>query len=191
MTISRTRSAAIIFAATSALLGSFGMTMADDMHGMTLVPGEEAVRWSPAPPSLPRGSEISILYGDPNKPGPFTLRVRFPADTLVAPHTHAADESVTLLSGSLMHAMGETVDKTRGKPMKQGGFVFLPAKMPHSLWTSTEPATVQVSGVGPFGLIYVEPADDPARQSSPSNIHRLDSIEDQMRVPPGVTVLSI
>ncbi|TNC10411.1 hypothetical protein FF100_22325 [Methylobacterium terricola] len=60
---------------------------------------------------------------------------------------------MTLLSGSLIHAMGETVDKARGKPMEQGGFVFLPSKLPYSFWTSAEPATAQVSGVGPFGPI--------------------------------------
>ncbi|MGY2052466.1 cupin domain-containing protein [Methylobacterium sp. JK268] len=146
------------------LIGVPAVATADDGHGMVLVPGDAAVTWGPAPPALPRGTEISILAGDPEKPGPFTLRVRFPANTLVAPHTHATAESVTLLAGSLTHDMGETVDKARGKPLEKGGFVFLPANMPHSLWTSAEPATVQVSGTGPFGLTYINPADDPSRQ---------------------------
>ncbi|GJD51261.1 hypothetical protein OPKNFCMD_4014 [Methylobacterium crusticola] len=163
MTLSPSFRAAIGLAATGALLAAAGAARADDGHGMVLVPGDAAVKWAAAPPSLPKGSEISILSGDPDKPGPFTLRVRFPANTLVAPHTHATDESVTLLVGALTHGMGETVDKARGKPMEKGGFVFLPAKMPHSLWTSAEPATVQVSGTGPFGLTYVNPADDPSR----------------------------
>ncbi|MGE7419156.1 hypothetical protein [Methylobacterium tarhaniae] len=56
-----------------------------------------------------------------------------------------------------------TVDTARGQAMERSGVVVLPARMPHSLWTSAEPATLQVSGVGPFGLIDVNPADEPSR----------------------------
>lgn len=73
---------------------------------MIMVTGDDAVRWRAAPPSLPKGSEISIIAGDPDRPGPFTLRLRFPPDYVIAPHTHATDESVTLLSGNLVHDMG-------------------------------------------------------------------------------------
>jgi quercetin dioxygenase-like cupin family protein len=130
---------------------------------MVMVAGEDAVSWTPAPPSLPKGSEISIIAGDPDKPGPFTLRLRFPPDYVIAPHTHATDESVTLLSGSVMHDMGETIDKERGKLFKKGAFLYLPAKMPHSLWTTSEGAVIQVSGTGPFGLDYINPDQDPRR----------------------------
>ena len=35
--------------------------------------------------------------------------------------------------------------------------------MPHSLWTKDQPAVIQVNGTGPFGLNYVNPADDPSK----------------------------
>lgn len=162
------RTRAGIAALALVAVGAGALAAGEAAHGgMILLSGEAAVRWVPAPPSLPKGSEISIIMGDPDKPGPFTLRVRIPADTVIAPHTHATDESVTLLSGSLKHDMGETLDKARGKTMERGGFVYLPANMPHALWTSSEPAVVQVSGTGPFGLTYVNPADDPSRQVAP------------------------
>lgn len=147
------------------LLGAGQGTLADEATGggMVLVPGNAAVRWTPAPASLPKGTQLAVLAGDPAKPGPFVLRVRFPANTTVAPHTHSTAENLTVLSGSLMHAMGPTLDKHRGDQLGRGGFVYLPGGMPHSVWTTAEPAEVQVTGTGPFGLNYVNPADDPSR----------------------------
>ncbi|MGU3542652.1 cupin domain-containing protein [Methylobacterium sp. A52T] len=133
---------------------------------MVMVTGEDAVQWRAAPPSLLKGSEISIIAGDPDKPGPFTLRLRFPPNYVIAPHTHATDESVTLLSGTLVHDMGKTIDASRGQSFRQGAFLYLPAKMPHALWTTRDPAVIQVSGTGPFGLDYVNASDDPRKTRS-------------------------
>ena len=44
--------------------------------------------------------------------------------------------------------------------MAAGGFVSLPAKMPHFAWF-TEESVIQVHGEGPFEINYVTPADDP------------------------------
>lgn len=131
--------------------------------GAIMIESDGAVKWSPVPANLPKGGEISILMGDPAKPGPFTLRLKLPANYVIAPHTHATDEIVTVLSGSLVHDMGETIEKHRGQTFKTGAFLSLPAKMPHSLWTTGEAAVIQVTGTGPFGLDYVNPADDPSK----------------------------
>ena len=55
------------------------------------------------------------------------------------------------------------LDRSAGKPLRAGGFVYLPQDMPHALWTTTEPVELQVNGTGPFGLNYIDPADDPSR----------------------------
>ena len=145
------------------LLGTGAGAVAGDAPGMTVLPDDAAVHWGPSPPSLPSSTQISILSGDPAQPGPFTLRLRMPAGTVIAPHTHATAENLTVLSGAIVHDMGETMDKARGRPLAAGGFVFLPGDMPHSLWTTTEAAEIQVSGTGPFGLHYINPADDPGQ----------------------------
>ena len=137
--------------------------LAADTGSMTLLPSEAAVKWQPGPPSLPRGSQISVLTGDPGKPGPFVLRVKFPPNTLVAPHRHATAENLTVLTGDFYHAMGETVNKAQGERMAPGGFVYLPGGMPHYVWTASTESVVQVTGTGPFGLIYVNPEDDPSK----------------------------
>ena len=129
---------------------------------MMLLPNNDAAHWAKAPPDLPHNMQITILTGDPSKPGPFVLRVKVPANTVIAPHTHSADENLTVLSGSFYHGMGNTVDRAQGIIVETGGYVFLPANMPHSLWTTTDAAVIQVTGMGPFGLNYVNPADDPS-----------------------------
>jgi uncharacterized RmlC-like cupin family protein len=106
---------------------------------------------------------MAVLTGDPAKRGPFVLRIKFPANTLVAAHTHNTAETLTVLRGTLYHAMGGQLEKTQGKRLSMGGFVYLPAGIPHSVWTTTSESIVQVTGTGRFGLNYVNPADDPSR----------------------------
>ncbi|MBV9115730.1 MAG: cupin domain-containing protein [Acetobacteraceae bacterium] len=137
---------------------------AEEAGRMVLVPNDAAVKWQPAPANLPKGSQLAVLAGDPAKPGPFALRVKFPPNTLVAPHRHATDENLTVISGELYHGMGETVDKAHGHKLEQGGFVYLPGGSPHSVWTAGSESVVQVTGTGPFGLSYVNPEDDPSKQ---------------------------
>jgi hypothetical protein len=43
---------------------------------------------------------------------------------------------------------------------KAGTFYFNPAKSAHYGWTTKEGAIVQVQGVGPGGIDFVNPADD-------------------------------
>jgi quercetin dioxygenase-like cupin family protein len=130
---------------------------------MAQLPGDTALQWGPAPAILPHGMTIAILSGNPDKPGPFTLRLRMPAGTTIAPHTHAQDENVTVLTGSIAHETGATLDRARGMTLGTFGFVFLPANMPHSLW-SNDGAEIQVTGTGPFGVHYINASDDPSRQ---------------------------
>ncbi|PPD43486.1 MAG: cupin [Methylocystis sp.] len=127
-----------------------------------VLPGDAAVKWLPAPKTLVPGIQIARITGDPDVAGPFVLRLKFPANSFVAPHHHATAESVTVLSGALFHATGDSFDKSRGEEVKAGGFFFLPEKMSHYLWTTTE-TIIQVEGVGPFGVEYASPADDPSK----------------------------
>ena len=134
-----------------------------DGPGAVTLPNGAAVKWEKGPPNLPNGTEISALAGDPAKPGPFVLRIRFPADTVIAPHTHSKAETLTILSGSIFHQHGSKIDRSKGAELRAGGFVFLPEKMPHALWTTGEPVVLQVNGSGPFGVDYLDPADDPSK----------------------------
>ncbi|BAU91232.1 cupin [Methylorubrum populi] len=165
---SRLGAAALGIALAGALIGPLPSARAadgtDGAHtaAVTLADGS-AAQWAKGPPDLPKGTEISILAGDPSKRGPFVLRVKFPADTVIAPHTHSQAETLTILSGSIFHQHGTRIDRTKGAELKAGGFVFLPEKMPHALWTTREPVVLQVNGSGPFSVDYLDPTDDPSR----------------------------
>ena len=137
---------------------------AAEAENMTLLPSSDAVQWAPAPPTFPKGTKLAVLAGDPSKPGLFVLRVMAPPNTVIAPHTHNTAETVTVISGDVYHEMGEKLDKSRGDLLKAGGFVYLPGNMPHSLWSKDEAVVVQVIGTGPFGINYINPADDPSKQ---------------------------
>lgn len=136
---------------------------AQNAGSMVLVPDGSAIHWQANPPGLPRGTQIAVLAGDPGRPGPFVLRVKFPPGAVVPPHRHATAENLTVISGDLYHEMGETLDKAHGERLATGGFVYLPPMMAHSVWAGDGGSVVQVTGTGPFGLLYVNPADDPGK----------------------------
>ena len=55
------------------------------------------VKWSPGPPSIPKGAEAAVLFGDPSKDGPFAMRLKMPKGYQIAPHTHPKPEVVTVI----------------------------------------------------------------------------------------------
>jgi quercetin dioxygenase-like cupin family protein len=125
-----------------------------------IVVAPDAIKWGPAPPGLPRAAQAAVVFGNPEREGPFVIRVKAPAGLLVAPHRHSKDEMVTVISGKVGIGMGETVAKDAGKTLPSGGFFHMPAGMAHYAW-SEEDSIIQITGVGPFDIIYVKPKDDP------------------------------
>ncbi len=131
---------------------------AGDLHH-TVVPAD-AVQWGPAPPSLPPGAQAAVLLGSPAKEGPFVLRLKFPAGYAVPPHRHSKDELLTVIAGGFGVGAGEKLDRTVSPFLPPASFVHLPAGMAHYAWVETE-TVVQINGVGPFDVTYVDPKDDP------------------------------
>jgi quercetin dioxygenase-like cupin family protein len=121
----------------------------------------DAIKWGPFPPGGP-GAEIAVLSGNPQKEGPFVIRIRTPAGSRVPPHWHPTDEHVTVIEGPVGFGMGEKFDETAGREYPVGSYVFMPKTMRHFAWNKGE-AIVQVHGMGPFKVIFVNPADDPSR----------------------------
>lgn len=120
----------------------------------------EEMEWRGAPPGLPPGAKIAVLFGDPHNPGPFVMRMMMPARYRVAPHWHGKSESLTVISGRLYLGKGERFEYSHVHPLKQGGYHYLPAGTRHYGFTDT-PTVIQIHGEGPFDIIYVNRADDP------------------------------
>jgi quercetin dioxygenase-like cupin family protein len=121
------------------------------------------VKWSAASPMFEKGAEIAVLYGDPSKEGLFSLRFKMPKGYVIAPHTHPKPEVVTVLSGAIRAGMGETVDPSKAQAVPADGFYVFPPGMAH--WVSTDDDTIiQLNSIGPWGLTYINPKDDPRQK---------------------------
>jgi quercetin dioxygenase-like cupin family protein len=147
---------------TAAVIALVGSAWAQDgMKPTTVMP--EALTWKDNP-AIPKGGQIAVLVGDPTKAGEVVVqRVKFPANYQVPPHTHPYAETVTVISGSVGFGMGEKFEK-KGELGKVGALFANPAKHAHYVWTGDEPAIVQVQFIGPGGIDYINPADDPRKQ---------------------------
>ncbi len=131
-------------------------TQSADMH----LYSPTAVEWKAAPAALPPGAKMAVLEGDPTKEGPFVVRFQFPDGYHVPPHTHPKTERVTVISGILHLATGETLDRGSAKKLPAGSFGYWPAGMKHTAWSEGE-TVIQLHGTGPWQINYVNPADDP------------------------------
>ena len=121
-----------------------------------------ALKWMDGPPGLPSGSKFAVVSGDPGKEGTFVIQAKLPADYAVPPHWHPTNEVVKVLSGKLHYGMSDKLDMAKAKTLTAGHTVTMKAKMNH--WVhAPAPATIQVSGKGPFQITYVDPKDDPRK----------------------------
>jgi Cupin len=110
--------------------------------------------------SLPRGAQVAVMEGDPNKEGLVTIRIRLPANYRVPPHYHETVERSTILSGTLYIGMGDKFDEQKSTAMPPGTLLLMPPKMPHFAWTKEE-VIFQLNVMGPWTVTYLNPADDP------------------------------
>jgi quercetin dioxygenase-like cupin family protein len=145
------------------LAGAAFTTPANTMEGHTSV-SPQAIKWGPAPAILPSGAEAAVLFGDPSKEGLFVLRLKFPKGYRVPPHAHPVDEVVTVISGTFYEGMGETADPRKAQPFPASSFFARPPGMAHYVFVEEE-TVIQISTVGPWGLTYINPKDDPRQKS--------------------------
>jgi quercetin dioxygenase-like cupin family protein len=125
-------------------------------------------QWGAAPPMLPPGAQIAVLSGDPTKPVPYAVRLKFPASYTIPAHSHPTDENVVIVSGALTFGMGDKLSKgAMNKTLTVGGYALMPAGMNHFAYTTTAETTVILYGTGPVEFKYVNPADDP-RHATPT-----------------------
>jgi quercetin dioxygenase-like cupin family protein len=98
--------------------------------------------------------QAATLVGDPNKPGPYVLRAKYPPNLVNPPHHHPLDEEITVLSGTLYLGHGETMDPAKAVGLGPGSFIFEPAKTWHYLFTKGGAVEVEIRGVGPRANIF-------------------------------------
>jgi mannose-6-phosphate isomerase-like protein (cupin superfamily) len=123
----------------------------------------DKMEWNAAPTALPSGAELAVLEGDPMKPGPYTMRLKMPDGYHIPPHMHMKREHVTVVSGELHVGLGDSFDEKAMSSFSPGSFAYLEPGTHHYAMSKGE-TVIQLHGMGPWGIKYVNPADDPRKK---------------------------
>jgi hypothetical protein len=150
---------------TSARAQDMRSESAEAAAAPTILP-PDAIKWQPMPKEWSEGvrpagfmgqSEVAILQGDPSRAGmPYVIRIRSSAGSQIPPNWTRDDESITVLSGTLCLAIGQTFDESACRDLPAGSFVFMPKGVPH--FGVPKGDVIQIQGVGPLKVHWVEPA---------------------------------
>jgi quercetin dioxygenase-like cupin family protein len=101
--------------------------------------------------------EVAVLYGDPSKPELYVQRVKFAPGFKVMPHWHPEEtRTLVVLSGTLYFGFGDTWDESKLTAFPAGTFFAEPRKTPHFAWAKDGEVIVQVTGVGPSGVMFID-----------------------------------
>jgi quercetin dioxygenase-like cupin family protein len=127
------------------------------------------VKWPPAAAggvgtSGVSGTQTVVLKGDPSKPGLYTLLLRVGPNTKIEAHAHPDDRVATVISGTWYFGYGRQFDESALKELPAGSFYTEPPHANHFAMTRGETVVIQITGTGPSGTTYVNPANDPARR---------------------------
>lgn len=150
----------LAFAVAVALFAAVPASWAQSGDHRMVSPDE--LKWSDIP-SLPPGAKVAVIEGPLNEAVPFTFRLKFPANYQIPAHWHPAVERVTVLSGTFYMGVGDKLDTQKSMALPPGSMMILQPKTNHFAWTKEE-VVVQLNGTGPWGVTYVNPADDPRKK---------------------------
>lgn len=109
----------------------FNSDMAPGAGGQHVMVAASALTWADGPPSLPPGSKLAVVSGDPTQAQPFVMRAQVPAGYRIAPHWHPTTENLTVLSGTIAIGMGEQFSESGLQNLPSGSYASLPAEMRH------------------------------------------------------------
>jgi hypothetical protein len=124
------------------------------------VAGESVVRLPgdivfKAPPKG-AGPETAVLYGAPDKPGVFVMRVRFPQGYKVMPSWRPDEwRTAVVLSGTFYYGIGEQWDETKLAAYPTGTFFAHPTRHPHFAWAKDGEVIVQFTAMGPTSVTRI------------------------------------
>ena len=162
----RSKSAVVVLAVAALAPVASGVALGQGQQ--MLMKGMESVAapsqaWTDAK-SIPPGARMVMVYGDPEKPGPYIMRVKFPAGYKLPPHRHADARTVTVLKGTYWSAAGETFEQPKLVKFGPRAYYTTDAGVAHFAWAETE-VIIEEMGMGPVtsAIEYVNPADDPRK----------------------------
>jgi quercetin dioxygenase-like cupin family protein len=120
----------------------------------------EDIEWKSFP-AFPPSVRLAVIVGEPSKEGPYTIRVHVPHDEKLMPHRHSEDRVYTVISGIFYIGLGGQFDANKLQAYPPGAVIVLPGDTPHFHWAKSGEYITQVTAIGPLGLQYLDPKDDP------------------------------
>ncbi|HEY2651606.1 MAG TPA: cupin domain-containing protein [Solirubrobacteraceae bacterium] len=120
----------------------------------------EDINWQPFA-AFPPGAQLAVVVGHPAEPGPYLTRVRVGSNVKLLPHTHPEDRIYTVISGVFYIGLGEEFDSDKLEAYPPGSVVVLPGGTPHFHWARSGEYVSQITAIGPLGMQYLDPNDDP------------------------------
>lgn len=119
------------------------------------------LKWGPLP-SIP-GAMAAMIEGPASQAGPFMMRLKLPANSKIPPHFHPGVEHVTVMSGTFHVGHGEKFDESKLTALPFGSVAIMQPKSPHFAMVKEE-TIVQLHGMGPWSVVYLNPEDDPTKK---------------------------
>jgi quercetin dioxygenase-like cupin family protein len=120
----------------------------------------EDIDWRPFP-AFPSSVRLAIVVGRPSEAAPYVVRVKVPRDVKLMPHRHPEDRVYTVISGVFYIGLGDRFDPDKLQAYPPGSVVVLPGNTSHFHWARSGEYVTQVTAIGPLGIEYVNPKDDP------------------------------
>jgi quercetin dioxygenase-like cupin family protein len=122
------------------------------------------IHWKPFP-AFPPAARLAVVVGDPAQPAPYVIRVKVPSGVKLMPHKHPEDRVYTVISGVFYIGIGDRFDEDALEAYPPGSVIVLPGETHHFHWAKSGEYVTQVNAIGPLGLDYLDPQDDPRGQS--------------------------
>lgn len=126
----------------------FETLMADDRHW------EESAK----------GLSIAVIEGNPSSEGFYIIHARFDSGVMSAPHIHPNDRYVTVLSGTWWAGTGIRENRENALALRPGSFMKHPAGKPHYDGSMEGEVIVEIKGMGPAPIMYLDENGTPYRQ---------------------------
>ncbi len=106
---------------------------------------------------------LNLLHRLQLELGLFTIRVKLPPHFKLPVHSHPDERVRTIISGTYYSEIGDKVDETKLTAFPPGTFSNVQQNAWQFAETKDEEVVFQISGIGPTGINYLNPADDPRK----------------------------
>jgi len=94
-------------------------------------------------------NETAVLFGDPQKPGPYAMQIKWLPGNMSRPHSHNQDRFFVVISGTWWLGTGDTFDPDSTVPVSAGTYVIHHANQLHYDGAKDGEVVIQVWGMGP------------------------------------------